>query len=236
MTIKIEFYSSVSGVVDSFPIQYSKESIPEWLSLAKHDYLKNKQSLSIFRCPGIVEILTSGFTVTTWHDIEIKANNLDELYGVCPSEELETLLGYPPIQIQKGDGISKHLPKRPWSHRDILKINTPWCVMVPRDIKLLVLPLSYSTNFLFEASAGILDPSISNAINIQGYINSLGLIKAGTPIAQIIPLTEKKYELIVRDMNESDKIWQKKKKYLNCFSFILNRKKIKESYLKHVGA
>ena len=56
------------------------------------------------------------------------------------------------------DGIAKNIPKRPWSWPDIVKINTPWHVMAPKDVKFLIIPLPYTPFFDFEACLGILDP------------------------------------------------------------------------------
>ena len=99
-----------------------------------------------------------------------------------------------------------------------------------------MLPLPYPDTFEFESAIGLLDPSISSEINIQGYWNLQNqshTIKAGTPLCQIIPVTEQSLKLVVRDMNYKDELWIKKKKYLNYFSFILNRQKVKEAYVRH---
>lgn len=230
--MKIEFYSTIDGVIDAFPVQYASECLPQWIGLAKQDYLNDKTAQSIYRCPGIVDILTNGFIIKAWHDIEIQVKD-DRLIGFAPSADLEEMLGCPPVQIQGGNEIAKHMPKRPWSHPDILKINTPWHVIAPKSVKLMMLPVSYTDQFMFESTTGILDPSVSNEINIQGYVNQLGTIKAGTPLVHIVPITSEKYNLIVRSINEHDKLWVKKKKYLNAFSFLFNRKKTKEAYEKH---
>ncbi len=230
--MKIEFYSTIDGVIDAFPVQHAKDCLPSWIGLAKQEYLTNKQIPNVYKCPGIVDILTTGFIIKAWHDIDVQVQN-EHLIGYAPSADLEDMLGCPPVQVQGGHEIAKHMPKRPWSHGDILKINTPWHIIAPKGVKLLMLPISYTDQFAFESTTGILDPSISNEINIQGYINQLGVIKAGTPLVQIIPMTEKKYNLIVRSMDEHDKAWVKKKKYLNAFSFLFNRKKTKEAYEEH---
>lgn len=230
--MKIEFYSSIDGVVDAFPVQHAKECLPSWIGLAKQEYISNKSMPSVYKCPGIVDILTTGFIIKAWHDIDVQSQN-DRLIGYAPSADLEDMLGCPPVQVQGGHEIAKFLPQRPWSHSDILKINTPWHIVAPKGMKLLMLPISYSDNFMFESTTGILDPSVSSEVNIQGYVNHLGVIKAGTPLVHIIPMTSDKYELIVRNINDHDRLWVKKKKYLNAFSFIFNRKKTKEAYEEH---
>ena len=59
-------------------------------------------------------------------------------------------------------------------------------------------------------------------------------MKAGTPIAQLIPLTEKTYDFIVRDKNEKDEQWIRKFKYFNYMAFQFARNLIKNAYTKHI--
>ena len=99
----------------------------------------------------------------------------------------------------------------------------------------MMMPLPYSENMMFECCQGILDPSISSDINLQGYWNIQGthVIKAGTPLAQLIPLTEKKYKHEVRDANPHDLAWLVKRKYFDNIGFIHIRSKIQTAYYKH---
>lgn len=229
----IEFYSKIDAVFHEFPIEFSGDNIPAWMDLAKADYMNNKNSQSVYKCPGIVELMTSGYIVKTWHDIEVGSDMNGRLIASYPSDELEKLLGFPPVQIQGGDTVAKHVPKRPWSHRDILKINTPWHIVAPKGVKFMMLPVSYTDEIAFESTIGILDPAVSNEINVQGYVNKLGVIRAGTPIAQLIPISERKYDTVIRKMTESDKAWIDRKWFLSHFSFIFNRSRAKKAYEDH---
>lgn len=233
--MKIEFYSTIQGVLETFPIENARDCLPTWMGLARQEYLTNKQQISVYRCPGIVDLLGAGFVLRSWFDIEISTDEHNRLSACTPSADLESMLGCPPLQIQGGDEIAKFLPKRPWSHPDLLKINTPWHVVAPKGVKLMMLPMSYTDEFAFDSSIGILDPSISSEINIQGYVNRTGTIKAGTPLVHIIPMTEHSYDLVVREMNDKDRSWVSKKKYLSAFSFVFNRKRTKEAYHNHYG-
>jgi len=174
-----------------------------------------------------------GFIIRSWCDIEIHSN--DSLEGFVASQDLEDLLGKPVLQIQSGDGLGKLLPKRPWSNKDILKINTPW--HIKSNLKFLMIPLPYSDEFGLESTIGILDPSISSEINIQAYINGRGIlkIKAGDPICQLIPLSEKNEIIKVRDANKNDLEYIEKRKYINNFGFRLNRNFIKNLYKKFIS-
>lgn len=237
--IKIEFFSSVPGLAETFPIRASREVIPKWAYAAKSDYIKNKDrhEIHLYKCPGIFEMYTTGFIVSTWHDIDIQTDG-ERFRMTIPDAKLEKMLGKDAVQEQSFSGIAKFLPKRPWSCKSILKINTPWHVLAPKGIKFLMIPMPYSDYFDFESCIGILDPALSSEINVQGYWNNLSpgqhLIKAGTPLAQLIPLTEKNYELIVRDANQSDNNWLQKRSYLNYIGFLLNRTKLRSAYERFV--
>lgn len=223
--MKLEFFSTVDGVADAHPILPAREVIPKWVNLARQEYLTNKQNINVFRCPGIMELFGTGYVVSAWHDVKVDSSN--DLIAYVPNAELENLLGYPPVSTHSE--IAKHLPKRPWSHKHILKLNTPW--HVKSKVKFIMIPLPYSEIFEFESTIGIWDPAVSSEINIQLYVNSsLFDIKAGTPLCQLIPMTEKTCELIVRDMNTADEKWIKRRQYLNNMNFVLNRNIIKNAY------
>jgi len=132
--------------------------------------------------------------------------------------------------------VTKWLPKRHYSKHAIVKFNTPWNVIAPKGIKFLVLPIPYPDTFEFESNIGILDPAISTELNIQGYLNiSEGehMIKAGTPLMHIIPLSEKSFDFECRDMNDNDAEWLEKRVYFNIFGFKLNKAKLKDAYNNH---
>lgn len=235
--MKIEFFSSVVGVADSFPILESKKNLPSWMYDARREFAdkNNKRELTITRCPGIVEALTKGFIVTAWHDIDVVSGE-NELNAASPSELLNTILeGNPSLQVQSGDGIGKFLPRRPWSNKNILKINTPW--HIKSNVKFLMIPIPYTDMFEYESCIGVLDPAISSEINVQGYVNGRGTftIRAGQPICQLIPLTEEQYTFVVRDMNEEDEKWLKTRQFLNNSTFILNKSVIKSAYGKFIN-
>lgn len=231
--MKIEFFSTVKGVAESYPVKEAKRDMPNWMYEARKAFSEkeNKREITLVRCPGIVDSLTTGYIVYAWHDIDLISNQQDgSLKAFYPGPELEELLQKPPLQVQTGEGIGKFIPKRPWSNINILKINTPW--HLKSDQKFIMVPLPYTDKFEIEACQGILDPSISSEINVQLWVNGWGqfTIKAGTPLCQIIPLSNEKFDLEVRDMNENDKEWIDKRKYLNNSAFIFNKPLLKSAY------
>ena len=240
---KIEFYSTVPGVPDFFPIVKAKEAIPTWAKAARNSYVKKKkQSMGrinhIYQCPGIFDLFNQGYIVPMWHDVIIRTNGDAESFEwTVPTSDLSDSIE-PNLLENQSNGVGSVLPMKPWSLRTLVKVNTPWHVVAPRGVKLLVLPIAYPDSFEFESSIGILNPGISNEINIQLYYNVHKgdvLIKAGTPLAHIIPLSESNFDLVCREMNTIDKFWQAKRKYFSNATFTLKRNTIQDLYYKHFG-
>lgn len=235
----IDFFSTVPGLTETFPIRPAKEVLPRWIYSARTDYLKHKDTYDqhIYRCPGIIDVLTTGYVIPAWHDIDIETDG-DRFKMTIPDQELEKMLGKDTVQEQTHNGLIRFVPKRPWSVKSILKINTPWHVMAPRGVKFLMVGMPYPDDFGFESATGILDPGYSSELNVQGYWNfpkpGKYSIKAGTPLAQIIPITEKNFNYVVRDASDRDSLWLKKRRYLTFFGFIFNRSKTKDAYIKHI--
>jgi len=219
-------------VYETWPILQASKSLPNWVRTARDDYVKSKNTKKshIYRCPGIADIYKQGFVVHSWHDITVTADK-QNMNVELPSDELPK----PPfsLDIHRADGVAKHIPKRHYSCDSVLKINTPWHVISP--VKLLVIPFPYADQSDFEACSGILDPSISTEVNIQVYWNRPGqqtLIKAGTPLCLMIPLTEDECSLEIREATDFDQKWLKKKHYLNNMGYVKAWNKMKSLYEK----
>ncbi len=229
---KIEFFSIVDGLTDTYPVLNSKSIMASWLKTAQQEYSQmEKYDFHIARCPGIVDVLTTGYIVRAWHDVAVRSGP-SSLETFAPDIALEQLIEKPALQVQKGDSVAKHIPKRPWSNKSILKINTPWHII--SDCKFMMLPISYTDQFEFESCIGILDPSVSSEINIQGYVNGVGefTIRAGTPLCQLIPISQQTYDLVVRDATEHDRKWIARRKYYNSIGFNLNKNIVSKAYNK----
>lgn len=228
--MKIEFFSIVPGVYETWPIEPMSTAIPKWVTTARNDYVQNKKSKSthIFKCHGIGSLYKTGYVVRAWQDIDVSSSDLD-LELEVPSNDFMNKT----VDVQRADAVAKFIPKRPWSCKSILKINTPWHIIA--NVKFLMLPIAYSDQHDFESCIGILDPKISTELNIQLYWNSIGQtkrIEAGTPLCHLIPITEKEIKLIVREGSQRDAQWLMKRNYILSMGFNLNINKMKELYKK----
>jgi len=238
----ITFFSSVEGLAETNPIVKAKDCLPEWVKRCRNDYINNKDKIHLAKCPGIFDMYGFGFVVPMWCDAIIETQG--DKFRWATQEHMKHLERIdhphelPIISNHSYDAIAKFLPRRPQSISNIIKVDTPWSVVAPKGVKFLVIPFPYSDHQEFEACAGILDPSISTEVNVQMYWNVKNkehTLKAGTPMQLMVPLTEKNYKLVVRDANEHDKKWLRKKNYVNYFKFNLDRNSMKKAYNRHFG-
>jgi hypothetical protein len=233
----IEFYSDIYGLADTVPIVKPTDCLPKWVSVARMDYKQaNKDNTHLYRCPGIFDLFTHGYIIPAWHDIKFETDG-DHYRWEVPTKDLQDMKFNKDIaSAHDHKNVAKHLPRPKWAHPGVLKLNTPWHVIAPKGVKLLITAVPYPDSYEFESLTGILDPAISTEINIQMNWNTpvgMGRINAGTPLAHIIPLTTEQLKLVVRDKNQHDEIWSLKRKFVNSMSYVLNRNRLRKLYEGH---
>lgn len=241
---KIEFFSRIPGLAESFPIVPAKEFMPNWASTARTDYIDSLKQNSgrfshIYQCPGIFDLMSQGFIIPMWHDVLIETNGDPKNFGwTIPTTDIVDLMDGMNLVEKQQSGLDGLLPTRPWGLQTIIKFNTPWQIIAPKGMKFIMIPLPYPDGYEFECTQGILDPGISSEINFQIWWNITKgkyMLKAGTPMCQLIPLTEDKYSFECRDMTANDELWVKKRKFLNGCTFKIKRNLVKDLYYKHFG-
>lgn len=223
----ITFFSSLPGVAETYPILPAGQIKYDWLPIANKRYKEwvasdpNRNHTHVRRCPAIFEIAREGYVVRLPWDIEVSFES-GKLEWEVPDKGL--LTNGPNI-----DGILFCEPQQNPPHADdrtVIKLPSSWHVITPPDVKLLFLPIPYPDNYIFESTAGILDPGQVTQVNPQVYWNvrKKTLLKAGTPLMQIIPLTNKKLKLEVREANEADISWINFQRFAFCHTFNVHNK------------
>lgn len=239
---KIICFSSVDGVADAFPIDHARNFKFKWVDTVRKDYKeaaeKNqyKKFNHLARCPGVFDLMNTGYIIPMPWDITIETDGDGMNFAwSLPTKDIEDLFESPIITGHMPNGIAKNLPTRPFSLDSIIKLNTPWHIITPPGVKFIMVPIAYPDSFEFENVIGILDTSISSEVNLQlrwNVTNGIHTIKAGTPMVQLIPLTDEKFVLEVRNQTEKDKQWLKKRRYLNNCTYFMKRTMIQSVYHK----
>ena len=213
---RIEFFNVEPSVCDNYPIIESKDLKLKWIKGAKKDFQDRVAERAsedpgfshLARCPGIFDLFKYGYIVTLNKDIWIGPRGKDFEYKFSSrniSDQFEKDFGFG-IEHLSADLLAKP----PWAADFIVKIVTGWHLIAPKGVKFLVLPIAYPDTFDFTSTIGIINPAMSTEVNFQLYWNATmpeTVIRAGTPLAHFIPLTEKKYQMVQRTMNQQDKDW-----------------------------
>ena len=244
----IEFFSTIPGVAEAFPIIEAKHYKPDWTKSVIKDLAEKKSKFGkefhydsgrfthLAYCPGIFDLFKTGYIVPMWYDVNVKTEtNKPGFSWEIPDKHFGTLSDLKFIDTHN-ERISSLIPKRKGTINNIVKISTPWNVIVPRGLKLLCLPISYPDHYDYESTTGLLDPSQSSEINIQmnwNVENGTRLLKAGTPLMHIIPLSEKSFNLETRTATEKDLRWTKMQKYIKTFSFGPTRQLASKIYKRY---
>ena len=245
--IKIEFVSRIKGVAEMFPILEASQYKRKWVNTAMANYKENRQEMQkqthVVRCPGIFSLLKRGYIITSWCDVSITTKKGQEGFDwkLPMKADHEGMYDVPPIDAQLDD-LAKWIPKREGQISTLVKINSPLNVIAPKGVKLLMLPVPYPDQFDFDCSMGILDPAESIELNVQlNWHKEDGevIIKAGTPLAYLIPLydSEREVEIINRDATEKELEFVKKVNNAHALTFSPSRsryrQKIKNMYAKY---
>jgi hypothetical protein len=222
---KITFVCHEKPFVNSWPPTYSKDISRPFLKKCHKDYQDNqlkhekdpscpfKKHRNTARCDGIRDMISAGYLIRLHRDIRISTNGDGETYqfeiltsGI--ESKKEVLAGFSKNQYADFINIPENTLKT------VLKINTPWLIETT-DYCFLQTHPSYFGEHRFTVVEGILDPLKSRQINIILFwhiLDGTEILRAGTPIAQLIPIHRKflpKLELKLDKKNliqESDNI------------------------------
>ena len=182
------------------PIKPAREYFPDWWKntpSSTFNWDTFKVDASTKSCPGIAQTLQKGFILPLWSDLAIKTQ--DDNFVWRFADNLSVLVHH------KNE-------EAPGFYRDynIFKIASPWQIKSPVSL-LYTLPFYLFTSPLpYITPSGIVNP-VNNfcATNIFILTKKLQeesrlMIKQGTPLFHIIPLTERKVIFRTEVLSESE--------------------------------
>jgi hypothetical protein len=205
----IEFFSIIPQVVDIAPILPAYNLKPNWYKKAQDNLAeKIKQEnygkyklRHIAKCPGIFNLIRYGWVMTTWQDIIIKTNGDGHSFEWVSAIDQTTInnaepaVGFHPTEYLAGTGGWKD------SLDCVIKINSPWRVIIPKGYYLYESHVPHSEETRFTTVPGVLSREHGIAtLNVQlqwHEMNGETSIKAGTPIAHYMLIPKKQANLLV---------------------------------------
>tara|TARA_B100001059_G_scaffold7187_1_gene5987 strand:+ start:3944 stop:4801 length:858 start_codon:yes stop_codon:yes gene_type:complete len=218
---KVVFFSTIKGDVDYFPVQKMSSCKFNWQTRAKQEMKEISEEGSTTtthygKCPSFPLLNSMGVAVILPYDIHLSVDEDNNLNWHTPGS-----INLVDADAKGTGGVVADIVPIEWHSRHsvseshtiiangVLKINTSWIVgSTNPNLKLLILPVMTPDQDIFTASGGMLDLSKDiNFLNVQGYIRGNFknyVLRAGTPLMHVIPFTDKKIEIEIRDAVEND--------------------------------
>tara|TARA_B100000035_G_scaffold308754_1_gene313924 strand:+ start:1583 stop:2419 length:837 start_codon:yes stop_codon:yes gene_type:complete len=211
---KLIFFSTIKGDVDFFPITKMSAHRFNWQATAKEECVEvlkeNPTHTHYHRCPSFPLLNSMGAVIKLPFDIDFK--KLDDgnvEWNVRGNPTISTADTFKELKIIEWHNKHNISESHSILGDGVLKINTSWMVAcTDPTIKILFLPIMTPDQDIFTAVGGALDLSkTAGFINIQGYLRGSFkdyTLRAGTPLAQILPLTNEKLKIEFRHALEHD--------------------------------
>ena len=165
-------------------------------------------------CPALHGVMDNGYILPCPADIII------QLDGSGNFEWKSTM------EFYGGRYVSAHIPEQTQGMRNLvshnqnkdvldwtIKMETPWRIQAHKDIVFIQIPVAYWEEDRFSIATGLVDPRYSYEVNMQIFWHKTEpgeyIIKAGTPLAQWIPvnrdfLTSKAFDVAIETANKDD--------------------------------
>lgn len=175
-----------------------KNFIPEWYRKAESTYEENGvEHAGLKKCAPYLDAMMSGYAIVTPTDIFVSKNEDGSLkLGWNGTEVTANFI------MERPKASGETMPRPEHHYPNHLVFSGLWGVKTPRGWSLLFTHPLNRQDLPFTTMSGIVDSDkFSASGNIPFFIKSdfTGVIPAGTPIAQLIPIKRAKWSMIKND-------------------------------------
>lgn len=216
---KTIIFTKIQDVSDHYLPKPSVDVLPEWYKKTKSYTTKSglkelddnfTVGASIKKCIPVFDALTAGYTIPTYCDLWVKKNGEGEIVYVT-SDNINIEF-HPIIQAPYHPRMNQH-PYPKWLN--------PWSIKTPKGYSSLFLPPVHGGNGYFTIAEGFVDTDKYTApVNFPFVLNDPdfeGLIPAGTPMAQVIPVKRDQWSMTVGDNKDRENTNKDIKKLSSVF-------------------
>jgi len=205
--VNVDCFTSMAGIAEVYPATKSFEYIPDWWKSLKpsnsviHEGINRSYDAATMKgCSGITDLYKKGFVIPLWADFNMYIEE-DCYQYLSPFKNFE-------IRSHSEEQHNYALSK--YHHA---KITSPWLFQESKGINFLFLPCTWShittlpgvtvlpgvVNFkhIPESNVNFLVPKVKNVLKAL----------AGTPLVQVIPITEHNLKLNIQIVTEQE--WAK---------------------------
>ena len=216
MAKRIKFYpfnEIASKDIDS--PKPAEKHIPEWYRKQpgsindEAGYAQGMLQSTVKRCMPVFDAITAGYILVAPVDIFIDATQPDRLVKEVP---LAAKMGLPELFATHGSEQYSHFPiDTSIYHKEILRINTYWSIQTEKNSSSIIMQPIHQDISPLMAITGIVD---TDKMITDGHFSFLvkkgfkGVIKQGTPLAQVIPFNRDSWKSEVVDSNIAKDVLQ----------------------------
>lgn len=202
-TVTVRCYPQFTHIQNLFPIVHTRKMIPDWWKNLPSVIRDNsgKDITTIKSCPGFSELYKRGISLPMWRDTVIKydKNRILDIELTTFEDISQWFVLHPPEQM--GSVFN------PWLH---LKIISPWFLETDEPVPFLMIDMAWNRKTLGDYSIppGMLEFKYQHATHINMFLEPTEEYKeikfqAGTPLIQLIPLTDVDLELEICDPDDN---------------------------------
>jgi hypothetical protein len=186
-------FTNVLGL-DFFPPKPAVKEIPDWYKNMPEYVSSNGKIISetnttphtIKKCMPVFDAITAGYILYTQTDVQVTQENGLPYYRWSS----QNAIGFHPIVQASLHPNAKEIAFPKWDN--------PYSVKTPPGYSTLFIPPMHNPNGIFTILPGVVDTDIYTApVNFPFTLDDIkweGLIPAGTPMVQVIPIKRDVWE------------------------------------------
>lgn len=190
-------FTNVLGL-DFFPPKPAVKEVPDWYKKTP-EYIDGEKKVrtdglvpvTIKKCIPVFDAMTAGYILYTQTDVQVSREN-DLPYYRWSSQDA---LSFHPVEQAPEHPSSNKAPYPKW-------IN-PYAIKTPPGYSTLFVPPMHNSNNIFTVLPGFVDTDTYKApVNFPFVLNDVkweGIIPAGTPMVQVIPIKRDVWEHKIGD-------------------------------------
>lgn len=177
----------------------AKKVLPEWYRTSETTFTdENKEEISgLKRCVPFMDAMISGYVLTTPMDIFISINE-----DGTPNMRWNSSEAFADFINERPKELGAKMPRPAGHYPNHLAWKGFWGMKAPRGWSLLITHPLNRHDLPFTTTSGLMDADkYSTSGNVPFFLKEgfVGVIPAGTPFAQVIPIKRAKWKSIKND-------------------------------------
>lgn len=210
----IKFLNTQTGSLDQAPSPV-KNNIPEWYRRAESNIFdpNGKELPGLKKCMPFMDTMITGYFIKIPVNIYVNEKNNDSSLSSLFNNKTELSIrwdGPPEYQdliSERPTELGQTMPRPAGHYKNHLTLRGDWAIKLPRGWSLLMTPPLNRYDLPFTTSSGIIDSDkFISPGNIPFFIKKgfSGVIPAGTPFVQLIPIKREEWQMIQDDKSLTD--------------------------------